>query len=191
MSECTMHKMGKLKIICPNCRSLLTIEETPGIADKMLSCPICRFRAKVSVYQQQALGNGKHGGDDDEEPTQVNFGMMDRTIGSIFHGSQEYSLHKGQNTIGRKAKTGHAEVQISDDRYMSRQHAVITIKEGGSGLEHHLQPTNPKNPIKVNGKLLQNSDIVVLQWGDRLTFGHTELVFERPHFNEEQTMLEG
>ena len=102
--------MGKLKIICPNCRSLLTIEETPGIADKMLSCPICRFRAKVSVYQQQALGNGKHGGDDDEEPTQVNFGMMDRTIGSIFHGAQEYSLHKGKNTIGRKAKTGHADV---------------------------------------------------------------------------------
>ena len=89
--------MGKLKIICPNCRSLLTIEETPGIADKMLSCPICRFRAKVSVYQQQALGSGKHGGDDDEEPTQVNFGMMDRTIGSIFHGAQEYSLHKGKN----------------------------------------------------------------------------------------------
>ena len=116
---------------------------------------------------------------------------MDRTIGSIFHGAQEYSLHKGQNTIGRKAKTGHAEVQISDDRYMSRQHAVITIKEGGSGLEHHLQPTNPKNPIKVNGRLLQNADIVVLQWGDRLTFGHTELVFERPHFNEEQTMIEG
>lgn len=182
--------MEKLKIICPNCRSLLTVEETPGIADKMLSCPVCRFRAKVSVFQQQALGNGKHGGDDDEEPTQVNFGMMDRTIGSIFHGKQEYSLHKGQNTIGRKAKTGHAEVQISNDRYMSRQHAVITIKEGGSGLEHHLQPTNPKNPIKVNGKLLQNADIVVLQWGDRLTFGHTELVFERPHFYEEETMIE-
>ena len=135
--------MGKLKIICPNCRSLLSIEETPGIVDKMLSCPICRFRAKVSVYQQQVLGSGKHGGDDDEEPPQVHFGMMDRTIGSIFHGTQEYSL-----------------------------------------------PTNPKNPIKVNGRLLQNTDIVVLQWGDRLTFGHTELVFERPHFNEEQTMIE-
>lgn len=188
--------MGKLKIICPNCRSLLTIEDTPGIADKMLSCPICRFRAKVSVYQQQSLGNGKHGGDDDDEPTQVNFGMMDRTIGSLFYGQKEFSLHKGSNTVGRKAKTGHAEVQICDsngevDCYMSRQHAVITIKEGGSGLEHHLQPTNPKNPIKVNGKLLQNADIVVLQWGDRLTFGHTDLLFERPHFNEEQTMIEG
>jgi len=144
---------------------------------------------------QQSLGKGKHGGDDDDEPTQITFGMMDRTIGSLFYGQKEFSLHKGSNTIGRKAKTGHAEVQICDangevDRYMSRQHAVITIKEGGSGLEHHLQPTNPKNPIKVNGRLLQNADIVVLQWGDRLTFGHTELVFERPHSYEEHTIIE-
>lgn len=185
--------MGKIKITCPNCRSVLSIEETPGIGDKMLSCPICRFRAKVSVYQQQSIGNNRQASDDDE-PTQVNFDSMDRTIGSLFLGAKEYSLHKGPNTIGRKAQTGHAEVQLCDihgevDRYMSRQHAVITIKEGGSGLEHHLQPTNPKNPIKVNGQSLQNTDVVVLQWGDKLTFGHTELVFERPHYNEDQTMI--
>lgn len=181
--------MGKIKITCPNCHSVLSIEEAPGISDKMLSCPICRFRAKVSVFQQQMLSRGSQNGDDDE-PTQVNFGSMDRTIGCLFFGKEEYSLHKGENTIGRKAKSGHAEVQISDDRYMSRQHAVITIKEGGSGLEHHLQPTNPKNPIKVNGQLLHNADVVVLQWGDRLTFGHTELVFDRPHVeDEDQTMI--
>ena len=181
--------MGKIKITCPNCHSVLSIEEAPGISDKMLSCPICRFRAKVSVFQQQMLSRGSQNSDDDE-PTLVNFGSMDRTIGCLFFGKEEYSLHKGENTIGRKAKSGHAEVQISDDRYMSRQHAVITIKEGGSGLEHHLQPTNPKNPIKVNGQLLQNADVVVLQWGDRLTFGHTELVFDRPHVeDEDQTMI--
>lgn len=185
--------MGKINITCPNCRSVLSIEDAPGISDKMLSCPVCRFRAKVSVYQQESLGGSRYG---DDEPTQVNFGMMDRTIGSLFLGDKEFSLHKGTNTIGRKALTGHAEVQLCDkngevDRYMSRQHAVITIKDGGSGLEHHLQPTNPKNPIKVNGKLLQNADIVILQWGDRLTFGHTDLVFERPHYNEDQTIIEG
>lgn len=182
--------MEKIKITCPNCRSALSIANVPGISEKMLSCPVCRFRAKVSVYQQQAMSRGPQT-TDDEEPTQVNFGSMDdRTIGSLFMGAKEFSLHKGQNTIGRKAKSGHAEVQISDDRYMSRQHAVITIKEGGSGLEHHLQPTNPKNPIKVNGQLLQNADVVVLQWGDRLTFGHTELVFDRPHIeDEDQTII--
>lgn len=187
--------MGSIKIKCPNCQSNLAVGETPGLGDKMLACPICRFRAKFTVFQQHALGSARQSADN-EEPTQVNLGTMDRTIGSLFLGSKEYALHKGPNTIGRKAQTGHSEVQLCDingevDRYMSRQHAVITIKEGGSGLEHHLQPSNPKNPIKVNGRLLQNADIVVLQWGDRLTFGHTELIFERPHYNEEQTMFEG
>lgn len=183
----TLDFMEELKIICPNCHSLLKIPNTPGISDKMLSCPICRFRAKVSVYQQD---NIKRQQQENDEPTQVNFDMMDRTIGSLFFQSEEYSLHKGINTIGRKAKTGHAEVQISEDLYMSRQHASITIKEGHNGLEHLLKPTNPKNPIKVNGKPIENDDVIVLQWGDRLTFGHTELIFERPHYNEEETMIE-
>ena len=180
--------MEELKIICPNCHSLLKIQNTPGISDKMLSCPICRFRAKVSVYQQANMK--RYQPDDGDEPTQVNLDMMDRTIGSLFYQNEEYSLHKGVNTIGRKAKTGHAEVQISEDRYMSRQHASITIKEGHNGLEHLLQPTNPKNPIKVNGKPIENEDVIVLQWGDRLTFGHTELIFERYNYNEEETMIE-
>lgn len=137
--------MEKIKITCPNCHSALSIANLPGISEKMLSCPVCRFRAKVSVYQQQAMSRGPQTSDD-EEPTQVNFGSMDdRTIGSLFMGSKEFSLHKGLNTIGRKAQSGHAEVQLCDingevDRYMSRQHAVITIKEGGSGLDTIYNP---------------------------------------------------
>lgn len=186
--------MEKLKIVCPNCKSLLEIGNAPGISDKMLTCPICSFRAKVAVYQQQTFGSRIRDADNDE-PTQVNFGMMDRTLGSLFFGNKEFSLHKGENTIGRKAVTGHAEVQICDengevDRYMSRQHAIIVIKDGGSGLEHHLKPTNPKNPIKVNGSPLTNEDIIVLQWGDKLTFGHTELTFESPNTSNEHTILE-
>ncbi len=185
--------MEKIKVKCPNCRSKLSLTNSPGIINKMLTCPICSFRAKVSVFQQQATTKAEAPidlGEEDTDPTEISLGKMDRTIGSLFFENQEFSLHKGQNTIGRRAKTGHAEIQISSDRYMSRQHAVITIKEGGSGLEHHLQPTNPKNPIKINGKVLQNADVVILQWGDRLTFGHTELLFERPNLEDDQTLLD-
>lgn len=187
--------MGKLKLVCPNCRSLLEIDDAPGISDKMLTCPICRFRAKVAVYQQQGMGKSRPVSNDEEEPTQVNFGMMDRTIGSLFYGRKEFSLHKGENTIGRKAQSGRAEVQICDeygevDKYMSRQHAIINICEGASGLEHRLKPTNPKNPIKINGSLLTNDDIVILQWGDELTFGHTPLKFDHPRSAEDQTLLD-
>lgn len=187
--------MDKLKIVCPNCRSLLEIGNAPGISDKMLTCPICRFRAKVAVYQQQALGKNRQTDSNDDPPTQVNPGTMDRTVGSLYFGKKEFSLHKGENTIGRKAKTGHAEVQICDeygevDMYMSKQHAIITIKDGASGLEHRLQPTKPKNPIRINGQLLTNEDIVVLQWGNELTFGHTVLKFDRPQSADDQTLFD-
>lgn len=187
--------MGKLKLVCPNCRSLLEIDDAPGISDKMLACPICRFRAKVAVYQQQAMGKRKQTDGNDDEPTQVSFGMMDRTIGSLYFCKKEFSLHKGENTIGRKAMTGDAEVQICDehgevDKYMSRHHAIITIKDGASGLEHQMKPYAPKNPIKINGNLLTTGDLVVLQWGDELTFGRTTLRFDRPQRAEDQTIVD-
>ena len=155
----------------------------------MLTCPTCRFRAKVSVYMQQTIGQGMANKCNDDEPTQINFGPVDATIGVLYHGATPYALHLGVNTIGRIATTSSAEVQISHDRYMSRQHAVITIEQSPSGYTHQLKPTNPRNPIKVNGLPLHNADIVMLQWGDRLTFGHTELIFERPQHNEEITII--
>lgn len=184
--------MGKLKFVCPNCKALLEIDDAPGVRDKMMACPHCKFRAKVVVFLQNAWG-GKNGGDD--VPTQIDFKGMDRTIGSLFYGNKEFSLQKGENTIGRKAQTGHAEVQLCDehgevDMYMSRKHAVITIKDGACGLEHQLRPWEPKNTIKLNGKTpLMKDDVIVLQWGDKLTFGHTELVFDRPS-NGERTIIE-
>lgn len=182
--------MSKLKIKCPNCKQSLSIPDNPGVANKMLKCPICHFRAKVSVFLQQNVGTVEQN-DESDIPTDTNLNFNeDRTIGCLFYEEQGYPLHKGENTIGRKATTGKAEIQISEDRYMSRQHAVITVKEGRSGIEHHLQPANPKNPIKVNGKLIENADIVILQWGDHLTFGHTELIFERPDFYEEHTLID-
>lgn len=184
--------MGKLKFVCPNCKALLEIDDAPGVRDKMMACPHCKFRAKVVVFLQNSWGD-KNGGDD--VPTQINFKGMDRTIGSLFYGNKEFSLHKGENTIGRRAQTGHAEVQLCDeqgevDMYMSRKHAKIFIKEGAMGLEHQLQHWEAKNPIKVNNKMtMKEGDIIVLQWGDKLKFGHTELVFDRPS-NGERTIIE-
>lgn len=187
--------MEKLRVKCPNCRSILEIEKTPGVGDKMLTCPICRFRAKVLEFQQQSVGKKQQAESSDDRPTMVNPGMMDRTIGSLYFGTKEFALHKGENTIGRKSMAGHAEVQICDehgevDMYMSKQHAVIIIREGPIGFQHILKPTRPKNPIKINSVPLTNEDIIVLQWGDELTFGRTTLRFDRPRSAAEQTLID-
>lgn len=176
---------GLKKVNCPNCHSLLTIPDTEGISERMLKCPVCSFRAKVSVF----MNHGSSKDNNDDEPTQVSFHIEDRTIGSLYLGQTEYALKKGVTTIGRRARTGHAQMQISDDMYMSRQHAIIEVREGGSGLEHHLRADQAKNPIKVNGTAIANGDVIVLTFGDKLLFGHTELLFQRPGFFDEATQI--
>lgn len=181
-----------IKVECPNCKSLLSINRMPGIEEKLLTCPICRFKSKVSVYLQGGLSKGGYGADD--EPTQVNFVISDEkqpTIGSLYIGDKEFALKKGQTLIGRMASTSRADMQIpTEDLYMSRNHAYIIVRETKGHVEHLLRPATPKNPIKVNGKVLQQGDIVVLNWGDKLIFGHTEIIFELPKYNEESTTLE-
>lgn len=182
----------QIKVICPNCKNRLTIPYQSGLSDKLLTCPICRFKAKVAIYQQGRAAQGGYGSDG--EPTQVNFdslGAMDRTIGSLYIKEKEFALKKGKTVIGRCASTSRADMQIpTDDLYMSRVHAAITVREGANGLVHLLEPMNPKNPIRVNGIKMEQGDVVALEWGDRLQFGHTELIFEHPKYNEESTRIE-
>lgn len=181
-----------IRVTCPNCKSLLSIKSVPGIGDKLLTCPVCRFKSRVSVYLQGEYAQGGVGAD--EEPTQVNFGPAldkNRQIGSLYVYGQEFALKMGRILVGRLASTSHADMQIpTDDHYMSRSHAYITVRERNGQIEHLLEPANPKNPIKLNDKILENGDVVVLSWGDKLRFGHTEIIFERPKYNEEGTILE-
>lgn len=183
---------NRFKAKCPNCKSDLLIGDKPGINDKMLSCPQCKYRAKVSEFRMAALsGYNSNDPKGDAEPTQVNFGQMDNTVGSLYLGEKEYGLHIGSTSFGRLGVGCQAEVKIDNgDRFMSRNHARIIIKQTESGLRHMIEPTNPKNPIVINGNKIENSSIMVLNFGDRLRFGHTELLFERPGLYQEGTMID-
>ena len=180
-----------MKVICPNCKSLLTISTQEDISEKLLTCPRCKYKAKVSVYLQEMAKIHPACSNDSTLLSPGIIQQMDRTVGVLYVDGKGYQLHKGKNTIGRKATSSSAEIQIeSGDRFMSRSHACITVKDGMSGLEHQLEALNPKNPIKINGNILENDDLIVLQWGDNLTFGKTDIVFERPNYGEEATIYE-
>mgnify|MGYP000232363580 FL=1 len=53
--------MELLTVVCPNCRSRLSLQNGPGIQDKMLACPICKYKAKVSLFQMGQAGKGGQG----------------------------------------------------------------------------------------------------------------------------------
>lgn len=93
---------------------------------------------------------------------------------------RSYPLRQGVNTIGRKAQTSTATIQIqTDDHYMSRNHAIIEVRHGGGKTICLLKNWDNKNSSYLNGTLVAAGDQLVLNNGDRMRFGKTELTFKR------------
>lgn len=177
-----------IKVTCPTCKAILTIPYFSGIEDKMLKCTECGHRSKVSVYLEAAMP--KNMGSISEDDTEMSFNMAkeERVVGSLYVGNTEYPLQKGVNTIGRNAPTCIANIKLNvADKYMSRVQVRVTVKDGGSGLEHHIESLNERNLVKVNGKDVGIGEIFCLTWGDTLLLGSTEVLFQRPKYFEDAT----
>lgn len=175
--------MGILSVVCPNCRSRLSLEGVPGIQDKMLTCPVCKYKAKVSLFQQGSAVKGGNGADD--RPTEMGAAsQVNRDPGQVKvkQTGQICELRKGSQVLGRLAKTGTADMQIGSDKYndpyMSRRHVEIDVVDTAHGIEHRLVEIGSKNIIKLNGKDINRGDVIVLKFGDELTLGETLVVLE-------------
>ncbi len=171
--------MGKIFIVCPECHQQLSFGEVPGYQNMVVECPKCHFKANVSVYQSGSQARGAQGAD--EMPTQLV--IPPKSAGYIGQirvkatGEVQY-LKAGQNIIGRRAQTGTADIKISNDMYMSRQHVRIDVVKNNAGYEHHLVEINSTNIVKLNGKPINRGDILILKFGDTMTLGTTDIVLE-------------
>ena len=178
-------EMNVLKVVCPNCRSRLSLENVPGIQDKMLTCPVCKYKAKVNLFQLGRAAVGAQGASDDPTLPPPDFNQqvcLDPGQMKVTQTGQICELSEGTQVLGRLAKSGTADMQIGSDHYsdmyMSRRHVQIDVVKTAHGVEHRLVEIGSKNIIKLNGKDIQRGDVIVLHFGDRITLGNTELVFE-------------
>jgi pSer/pThr/pTyr-binding forkhead associated (FHA) protein len=89
-------------------------------------------------------------------------------------------LEEGRNIVGRKGTTSKATVQIAtEDRYMSRQHCSITVTTLPDGTKKAvLSNYQNKNLTTVDGQEIETGDEIRLTNGDRITMGHTTVVFK-------------
>lgn len=92
---------------------------------------------------------------------------------------QTYQLHEGINTIGRADSSSTASVQIgTNDRYMSRNHAVILVDTNRREINNILRfGNNTQISIYHNGVPLSPGENAKLSNGDIIRLGHTELTF--------------
>lgn len=197
--------MNEIKIKCPTCGKVLRLQDAPNINAASFTCPVCEEKhvvGKCQRYVEQPKpmvssgdetryggASARQGGDETRIGSQPQCGGSDETrIGSasspavgvlMDNMGRTYQLRLGINTIGRKAASSPASVQIAtDDRTMSRSHAVIDVSHAGGKTIHILRNGANKNPSFLNGSLIGQRDQLILNNGDRIKMGNTEMTFK-------------
>lgn len=184
--------MSEIKIKCPTCGKVLRLQDTLNINAATFTCPVCNEKHTVGRCQRY-VERSKLTSPSCEEtqygPTQSSACGEDETrIGSVpdteigtlaDNMGRTYQLCIGINTIGRKASTSTASVQIvTDDRTMSRSHAIIEVSDIGGEMIHILRNGANKNPSYLNGTVIGSQDQFILNNGDCIKMGTTELIFK-------------
>ena len=197
--------MNEIKIKCPTCGKVLRLQDAPNINAASFTCPVCEEKhvvGKCQRYVEQPKpmvssgdetryggASARQGDDETKIGSQPQCGGSDETrIGSasspavgvlMDNMGRTYQLRLGINTIGRKAASSPASVQIAtDDRTMSRSHAVIDVSHAGGKTIHILRNGANKNPSFLNGSLIGQQDQLILNNGDRIKMGNTEMTFK-------------
>lgn len=178
-----------MKIVCPNCHKLLTVAAQPGIEDKTLICPVCQFKAKVSVFMNASSASA-HGTGSEDTVLPGSWGgvtppppPVKRSAGRfrIVQTNQFIELKPGHHSIGRSSNPARASIMIGSpvysDPYMSRCHVELDIISSPAGQQHRLKDLG-KNTTKLNGKEIPQGSIVILKFGDKITLGQTDLILE-------------
>lgn len=198
--------MAELKVKCPNCGKVFIIADQQGIEKKTFTCSVCKTRSIIGpnlivvkpkpaspVSEETQYGPAFCGSSTGEETQYKPSGASaaeetvfksdiaaQKTAQLVDNFGRSYPLRVGINTIGRKANSSTASVQIAvEDRFMSRSHAIIEVRNAGGQFIYILKNGANQNPSYLNGTIVGASDQLILNNGDRLKFGYTELIFKK------------
>ncbi len=177
-----------VRVKCPNCGAVLTIKNMIGLENKSIPCPVCKKTSRYVDYKKPNQQTSQYDtdittitGDGTQLGNNSHNNLIHKSIGKLKKPGTNglYSLSPGKNTIGRKAQSSNATIQIdTDDHYMSRIHSVIEVckKQNGDYI-HCLSNAQNKNATYVNSLKIEKDDRVVLHGGDTLKMANTVLQF--------------
>ncbi len=192
--------MSEISIKCPTCGKILKVQGGNNINNLSFTCPVCQEKHKVGdckrVVKQQRIASEET--DYGEAPSPAGRNVKEAGYGSVSsssNGGEEtnaicigylvdefgnrYQLRLGLNTIGRKAMSSTASVQVVDyEGFMSRNHASIEVRNSNGRMLYILKDTENTNPSYVNGSMVTKGDRMILNDGDKLKFGLKILTFK-------------
>ena len=176
------------RIQCPNCGVVLDVRNSKMEDEKLITCPQCkavlkvRFRHEAPLEAKTVLAGGLNSGETQlggmNGATQLVSASNAKDCYLCVAG-QNYPLANGLNTVGRKAPSSQASLQIEiDDRYMSRRHAKIEVREVAGIRQTIISNDQNKNATYVDGQELQSGDAVILRDRSEIIMGKTHVIFK-------------
>lgn len=190
-----------LNFKCPYCQTPITIRNTGGLDHVKISCPNCQRSITVKINKkpiqvensipvqnaqsvhsrplQQSQQSEVHIQQKDENETLFIKSASDVGFPVLILNGIKYRLSLGHNTVGRESPSSTATLQLPvSDPYMSRINVFLDITKTDMGTwQVVISSCNDRNLAKVNGHPLEMGNRIILQDGNRIGLGHTELLF--------------
>lgn len=161
--------MQTVRVTCPGCKVALNVSNLNNESSRLIVCPKCKTQLRVSFAPQQPA---------DEGETVVGQAQRRsvRTYALQCNG-QTYALADGLNTVGRKATTSKASIQIvTADQRMSRHHLQVQLMRLPGGVDRiKVSNWNNKNATWVGDILLADGESLFVEPGTTLRLGGTTL----------------
>lgn len=189
------------RVKCSNCGIILEVKNSKNEAVKLITCPQCKAPLRVRFQPQQPLevetvlpgvsppsSAWRHrttarrcweAARTASGPSSAKDASRAPTACLVLAG-QQYVLRQGANTVGRKAQTSQATLQLPvSDPYMSRHHLQIVVSVLPNGkLKAVISNDRNKNITSINGVELPHDEAIVLSNGDRIVMGKTTVVYQ-------------
>lgn len=169
-----------VEIVCPQCHVRLSVTNSKDEAIKRIKCPNCgkpiviRFKRNIQNDGATELGGLPLAG-----ATQLGPVNVSRQSCYLELNGTKYDLQIGRNSIGRKANSSTADVQLDvNDLYMSRQHVIINVRRlSDGGIKTGICNDRNKNATRINGIELKSGDEIILHDNDSIRMGDTTVTF--------------
>ena len=169
-----------INIKCPGCGVILRVTNSKNEDEKRFACPKCGKHIVVPFYKlKQDDGETQLDGKPGAQATQLGGANIDQKSCYLECNGKSYELSIGRNSVGRKAITSTADVQIeTDDRFLSREHMVINVRRlPDGGVKVDISNDKNKNVTRINDMILEQGDAIVLHDGDTIAIGATIMTF--------------
>ena len=169
-----------VNIKCPGCGVILRVTNSKNEAEKRFSCPNCGKHIVIPFYKiKPEDGETQLDGQPGAQSTQVASQNVEQKLCYLLCNGKKYELAIGCNSVGRRAMSSNADVQIdTDDMFFSREHMLINVRRlPDGGIKVDVSNHKNKNATRVNDFVLEQGDAIVLHDGDKILIGNTTLTF--------------